>query len=223
LSDSEAVLEADRLLKSGRVQNDFLSDLVRKAPSGLSQKQLLWLRFLVAEATGAAPGCEIDLVRIVAMLHLAKNAGELRRPKLRILTRTGRELSTNLATDRSSRPGSVAVVENGGFLGWIPKNGRVSSTTFDPEVVEALLAVCEDPLGAATLYGRRTGSCCFCGKELTHKNSIALGYGPICAEKWGVFHDYARGAVVWADDHAKPSEIVEAAEAQRRSVLDAGY
>ena len=28
--------------------------------------------------------------------------------------------------------------------------------------------------------------CCFCHKELTTKESLAVGYGPLCAEKLGL-------------------------------------
>jgi hypothetical protein len=38
----------------------------------------------------------------------------------------------------------------------------------------------------ATAYGRRMGECCFCGLTLTDGRSIAVGYGPICAGKWGL-------------------------------------
>jgi hypothetical protein len=36
----------------------------------------------------------------------------------------------------------------------------------------------------AKAYGRQTGSCCQCGRELTNESSIAAGIGPICAGKF---------------------------------------
>ena len=42
-----------------------------------------------------------------------------------------------------------------------------------------------DPLAAAVAYGKRTGRCCCCGLELTHKDSIDLGIDPICRDKFG--------------------------------------
>jgi hypothetical protein len=34
-------------------------------------------------------------------------------------------------------------------------------------------------------YGKRTGACSCCGRELTNGESIDRGIGPICAEKYG--------------------------------------
>ncbi len=48
-----------------------------------------------------------------------------------------------------------------------------------------VLAVASDPHNAAIAYGRRTGNCAICGRELTNHASIDLGIGPICAEKYG--------------------------------------
>lgn len=36
-------------------------------------------------------------------------------------------------------------------------------------------------LAEAQTYGRRTGSCCVCGRELTKRESIERGIGPVCA------------------------------------------
>ena len=54
-----------------------------------------------------------------------------------------------------------------------------------PEVTAALVALAADPLAEAVAYGRRTGNCAACGRELTVKESIDRGIGPICFEKWG--------------------------------------
>lgn len=34
--------------------------------------------------------------------------------------------------------------------------------------------------------GKRVGTCCYCAKGLTTAASLHVGYGPICAEKWGL-------------------------------------
>lgn len=38
---------------------------------------------------------------------------------------------------------------------------------------------------AATAYGKATGQCSCCGRELTNEESIARAIGPICLSKWG--------------------------------------
>jgi uncharacterized protein DUF6011 len=51
---------------------------------------------------------------------------------------------------------------------------------------ENLRKIANDPLAAAQLYGRLIGECGICGRTLTDPDSIALGIGPICAEKLGM-------------------------------------
>lgn len=52
--------------------------------------------------------------------------------------------------------------------------------------VSALEKIAIDPAEAARLYGKETGSCSCCGRELTDPVSIEAGIGPICAGKWGL-------------------------------------
>src|SRR5574343_120375 len=53
-------------------------------------------------------------------------------------------------------------------------------------VVAAVEALAADPAGAASRHGRMTGRCCFCDRRLDDDRSIGVGYGPVCAEKWGL-------------------------------------
>lgn len=43
-----------------------------------------------------------------------------------------------------------------------------------------------DPIAAAKLSGKLTSCCSFCSRELTDELSVKAGYGPICAEHWGL-------------------------------------
>jgi hypothetical protein len=51
--------------------------------------------------------------------------------------------------------------------------------------LEGVVSAAANPLEAARLHGQRTGSCSCCGRELTNAESIALGIGPICRERFG--------------------------------------
>jgi hypothetical protein len=78
-----------------------------------------------------------------------------------------------------------------GDYGLQPKYlGKITPNRLDsriPDNVKAvLLEAAADPLTAAIRYGKETGSCSCCGKELTNKESIRLGIGPICREKFGL-------------------------------------
>lgn len=59
---------------------------------------------------------------------------------------------------------------------------RNTESTTEP----ALARIAADPLAVAIAYGRRTGRCACCGRELTKHSSIEAGIGPICQEKWGL-------------------------------------
>ena len=55
----------------------------------------------------------------------------------------------------------------------------------DDPTRERVVAVASDPHAAAKAYGARTGECSCCGRELTNAESIELGIGPICRDKFG--------------------------------------
>ena len=68
--------------------------------------------------------------------------------------------------------------------------GFVSSDDGAPEdVLDLLQAVSDHPLEAVKAYGRATGACCFCDRDLDVERSVEAGYGPNCAKRfqlpWG--------------------------------------
>ena len=64
-----------------------------------------------------------------------------------------------------------------------------------PAELDLLRAFAEEPLRLAKIYGDRTGNCCFCGLFLTTAESVGSGYGPICADKWGLPWSDSQGAL----------------------------
>ena len=46
-----------------------------------------------------------------------------------------------------------------------------------------------NPAENAIIKGKQTGSCCFCGRFLENAASVYWGYGPICAEHYGLPHE----------------------------------
>ena len=73
---------------------------------------------------------------------------------------------------------------------WIEPDGRLSDGSgYDPlsENLRKFLQVfANDPVKYASIEGVRSGACSFCRKELTSTASVSVGYGPICAQKWGL-------------------------------------
>ena len=49
-----------------------------------------------------------------------------------------------------------------------------------------LFDLLHDPLQAAKAHAALTGECSFCGAELSDERSKSVGYGPVCAENYGL-------------------------------------
>lgn len=76
------------------------------------------------------------------------------------------------------------------YQGKIDSQGRffpIRETSDDN--VALLERVNADFSGSVSSYGHHTGSCGYCGLELTDPVSIALAYGPICADNYGLPHN----------------------------------
>ena len=83
---------------------------------------------------------------------------------------------TNGRSGKQERAYGWLNVKNGGY--------RVQ-TRFDP-LGELLKMINEHPLDFDWSRGRSQTECCFCGRELVDERSVELGYGPICAAKYGM-------------------------------------
>jgi Family of unknown function (DUF6011) len=90
--------------------------------------------------------------------------------------------------------------KNGESLCWIMWNdkcvGKIENAEVtlwrskfaQPDQINTVLAMLRefdaDPLAAAVKYGKLSGTCCSCGRDLTNDGSIEAGIGPICAKKF---------------------------------------
>ena len=52
--------------------------------------------------------------------------------------------------------------------------------------LRAIASFEQDPTEFARSYGKRTNHCCFCSRILHNEVSVYHGYGPICADKYGL-------------------------------------
>ena len=132
----------------------------------------------------------IDLKPILSLLTGARQ--HLKRPKIQLATPDGTQVVLSLAGERSRYTGSINASTGapfgtpGSFHGRIDPDG--STTIKDRSVLALLEALAADPAGVAAAYGRATGSCAFCGAPLTNgaSGSAEIGFGPVCAKKWGL-------------------------------------
>lgn len=130
-----------------------------------------------AAIAAAAPVVSIQAIE-TAFAH-AMTRG-IKRPKVRL-----GEFKLSVAPATGANAGAVYVKRGEDYLGKI-KDGRFVRSFTCTEVTEAeVVELCANPAEAAIAYGRRTGSCACCGRELTVGESIDRGIGPICAEKYG--------------------------------------
>jgi hypothetical protein len=160
-------------------KNDFTRSLYTslKRWGTLTQNQInAWYRG--REKTTAT----IDLNRIREMFDAAQSNGHSK-PAYRA---EGLKITLAPATGRNAGALYVVEIEDDAY------QGKIEGTTFKPvreaktDVLARLQTIAANPLEAAVRYGRRTGKCSCCGRELTNHTSIEAGIGPICASKWNL-------------------------------------
>ena len=193
---------------TGTLKSRFARSLVlqNEARNGdLSPTQWAWVHVLVVEAE--QPSGPTDPVQLRRIRDLMDTAAEtLKWPKVNLRTASCGRVRLARAGDRSRRPGVIHVTDGRPFgentyYGSIELDGTWSPTdAVTPEVRSLLLELDRDPKATATAYGRRTGSCCFCSRELTDGRSVAVGYGPVCASRFDL---------PWGDDRASSTVEVK--------------
>ena len=70
--------------------------------------------------------------------------------------------------------------------------------------VNVLRELSENPIETAAAHGKLTGRCCFCHRRLSDVRSTGMGYGPQCAESFGL--DWGRAKFAFENT---PAEIVQ--------------
>ena len=191
-STLHTIESAVETLKDSR--SDFAHDLIAAYRNErLTRNQAPWLLLLAEEARPTinvpAPtaGRLLPLLEAVTRMqesaNLAasakgRNAGKV---TLRFL---GAAVSYVLTGPNA---GCLYVKDGDQYMGKVTLAGefRAAYGVDAAPVIEALLAAQEDPEAAAIAYGRETGSCSCCGRELTNQQSLDLGIGPICLDRLG--------------------------------------
>jgi hypothetical protein len=192
-TDSEAVAKLSDALRAGLTTSTFAADLCLAASRGrLSIRQRPWLHKLALEIGKPRPepvAVAADFTPLVVLLQAAGR--KLKHPRV-TLDREGRLLRLSVAGAKSKYTGSIMVTDGRPFgqnvwYGRIEPSGQfMPSGKADAWVTDTLVAFAADPAGFAASYGHTTGSCCFCGLELSTTESTAVGYGPVCADNYGL-------------------------------------
>ena len=132
-------------------------------------------------------------------------AHSLKYPKIRLQTSNGQNVVLSRAGDKSRYTGQIQITDGrpygaNTYFGRIDKDGIFHVSTADASVSALLARLSDDPANVASEYGRLTGQCCFCGLALKDARSTAVGYGPICADKFGL--SWGTGKLPKNDGHA---------------------
>jgi hypothetical protein len=197
LSDVEAI----NLLRGE--SDGFAQDLVRQYDEGrrpLSERQLEWVHYLAVEQrerdrlvrqlVEAVVQDEQQMGPILALFQTARE--RLKFPVVRLVDADGVGYRLFLAGDNARYPDSIYVKSEKGrrFLGRISPDGLflpARDVGFShPGMIDLLWRFAASPEQCARDYGRWCGRCCFCALELTDQRSTLVGYGPVCAEHYGL-------------------------------------
>lgn len=174
----------DVIDKLAKLDNDFAQSLVNqfKKRGSLSEKQWFYARKLTTSRTEMFNFPEINALFELASLHL-------KYPKVHLQTADSRSVVLARAGDRSKAPGTINVTDGKRYgenrwYGRIQLDGSFSCD--DEPVIDVLKEFAANPAKVAARYGKLVGRCCFCELLLTDERSTSVGYGPICAEHYGL-------------------------------------
>jgi hypothetical protein len=106
-----------------------------------------------------------------------------------IVRTTVGDLTVSKAPSGGNNAGCLYVKLGGEYAGKITPDGSFRAVVKGDAyhaVYNALVEFSKNPQEVAAKYGKETGVCCFCGRQLTDERSVEVGYGPICADNWGL-------------------------------------
>lgn len=198
----EQVKELKAAIAAGKLPEKdlkFANSLIENSQyRPLSIEQARWLGILVDRTRPPPPEKVIgDFSGVYALFERA--AKHLKHPKIRLLLGDA-PVTLYVAGERSRMPGVVNVVKTPPdavdygsqvWLGRVAKDGKWAparnlSKEDEKETTKLLKELAKNPEVVAANYGRLTGRCCFCYKSLADERSTQVGYGPVCASRYGL-------------------------------------
>lgn len=122
------------------------------------------------------------MCRYIEIFTLFNRAAEtLRYPAIHLTSKDGRKIRVYRATK-----GYIAIKVDGEYVGKLVSADAQIILYSAKELLPEIDALLSNPISESALHGKEYGRCCFCNRELDNEGSIFHGYGPICAEKWGL-------------------------------------
>ncbi|NDC88159.1 MAG: hypothetical protein EB075_05030 [Bacteroidetes bacterium] len=183
LSDAEAIAAL------AGMRSSFAQDLYRSR-NRLSERQLAWAHKLASDAQqprqqaseAAAGPSPFEALFGAFEAARAKGAKRLTLRFAGVNVKPNRDVSALWVTSQTeTEMGDYGPKPK--YLGKVTRSGLDSRLSDDVKAV--LNEAAKDPLTVAIRYGKESGECSCCGRELTDPQSIERGIGPICATKYG--------------------------------------
>jgi hypothetical protein len=200
-------------------KQSFAYSLISQARRGktLSAKQVEWVGKLIDMVKNPAPQPERekfavgDLAGVVGLFD--KAARNLKYPAI-VLHLAGEcegchechpdsmEIRLSVAGETARVPGSINVKDNGGERTWFGRILRDGMFEKSPRaempqgLIELLQRFAKDPAKVAKEHALLTGRCCFCNTALTDERSTAAGFGPVCADHYGLKDEWKAAVAV---------------------------
>jgi hypothetical protein len=173
----------------------FAADLLKNfnRTGHLSPKQLYWVVALTARAVtkpAAAVNMQVNFAPIAALF--ARASTKIKRIKIRLQTVSAQPVAFSRAGPLSKYTGQILITDGQSFgqnkfFGRIDTSGNFFATAATTSEVQDLIrAFAANPAGVASSYGHLTHECCFCSRGLTDQRSTQVGYGPVCADNFGL-------------------------------------
>lgn len=126
-------------------------------------------------------------------------AATVKWPKLHLTTTDGTDIRLVLKSNAAKVPGVVDITAEAEvwndyrgeydrkWFGRITPDGTLTlAKCATQSIVNLVVALAADPVKVAAEYGHITSNCCFCHKALSTPESLAVGYGPICAAHYNL-------------------------------------
>lgn len=184
----------------------YADNVAKKRPTAmtrLSGKQWWWVRDLAERAAAKRAPVVRETVEIGEMKGVIrlfdKVAEHLKKPAIVLAYRVGTAedapvelIRLKPASATSKVPGSINVYreQDGAWLGRVLRTGKFELAfklkAAAQEATPALTAFAADPVTGAKESAKLTGRCCFCHTALKRDESTDVGYGPICAARYGL-------------------------------------
>jgi Family of unknown function (DUF6011) len=196
----EKIVALEAALTAGKLNGsaDFARNLINgyRRFGNLTPKQLPWVDNLLARAEGKEnPTAALEnFSGVYSLFQRAKV--HLKYPKITLLFPDGGALKLYLSGPRSKMPDTVNLVEptavgpERAWYGRVLADGRFTASAPARPILDKITAVlnrlAREPEKVAAEYGKLTGNCCFCSLPLSDSRSLAVGYGPVCAEHYGL-------------------------------------